>query len=333
MRNEIHHPGRSVDFLSRLHDGELSPGERARFESHRAHCAECRRSAMEFEESLSLFRSARSRPPNADLAARILRKVQSAPRRPPPFGVLFGIDPRWAAAAATVVFGLLLGYAVLEQGRESPRVPVSFVTPSSPDSAQSAPTAAPLRVRESEPPARAESSPTRDARKPRRSPADPAPPDPGEADRKAASAGTVEAEAPPSVVVAGEAPLLDSRSADRTGGDDNVAARAPLPVARKAPRMVIEAIDGFGAPPPLLSEARIEIGAGERERRYILLVDSQGMVREVSPELRKDEALNVPEASPSGAQLARPESGAPASLARLRFKPGNRPRRLLVRFE
>jgi len=333
MRNENQHPGRSVDFLSRLHDGELSPGERARFESHRAHCTECRRSAMEFEESLSLFRSARSRPPNADLAARILRKVRSAPRRPPPFGVLFGIDPRWAAAAATVVFGLLLGYAALEQGRESPRIPVSFVTPSAPDSSRNAPTAVPLQVRESEPPARAERPSTRVARKSPLSPADPAPPDVGEADRKAASADTIEAEAVPSIAVSGEAPLVDSRSVEGSGGDENVAARAPLPVVRKAPRMVIEAIDGFGAPPPLLSEARIEVGAGGRERRYILLVDSQGMVREVSPEPRKDETIHVPEASASGARLARPDSGAAASITRLRFKPGNRPRRLLLRFE
>ena len=39
------HPARSPEFLSRLHDGELSPAERAHFESHRAHCAECRGAA------------------------------------------------------------------------------------------------------------------------------------------------------------------------------------------------------------------------------------------------------------------------------------------------
>jgi hypothetical protein len=289
---------------------------------------------MEFEESLSLFRSARSRPPNADLAARILRKVQSAPRRPPPFRVLFGIDPRWAAAAATVVVGVLLGYAALEQGRESPRIPVSFVTPSSPDSSRNAATAVPLPARESEPPARSDRPSTRVARKAPLFPADPAPPDVGEADRKAADADTIEAEAAPSITVSGEAPLVDSRSVKGSGGDESPAARGPLPVARKAAaRMFIAAIDGFGAPPPLLSEARIEISAGERERRYILLVDSQGMVREVSAEPRKDETIHVPEASASGAQLARPDSGTAASIARLRFKPGNRPRRLLLRFE
>ena len=47
------HPGRSVEFLSRLHDGELDAAERARFESHRSHCAECRRAALEFEDALA----------------------------------------------------------------------------------------------------------------------------------------------------------------------------------------------------------------------------------------------------------------------------------------
>ncbi|MEO8349080.1 MAG: zf-HC2 domain-containing protein, partial [Acidobacteriota bacterium] len=165
MSNDSQHPGRSVTFLSRLHDGELSPSERARFEAHRAHCSECLRSAREFEESLSLFRSARSRPPSADLAARILRKVQAGPRRRAPFGVFFGIDPRWAAAAATVVFGLILGYAALDSGRESPRISVSLVTPSSADSSREAPVAAPVPELESAPPARAANPPARETRK------------------------------------------------------------------------------------------------------------------------------------------------------------------------
>lgn len=328
MRNETQHPGRSVDFLSRLHDGELPPSERARFESHRAHCTECRRSAMEFEESLSLFRSARSRPPNADLAARILRRVQAGPRRRSPFGVVFGIDPRWAAAAATVVFGLLLGYAALESGRESARIPVFLVTPAPSDSARPASVVvAPAPATEPGPPPDIASAPARAVRNPRsRSP------EPREADRKAVSAVEGQAAAPP-VAVSGEAPVLESRSGDRSGGEDNAAARAPLPVAGRAPRMVIEAIDGHGAPPPLLSEARREILTGERGRRYILLVDSQGAVKEVSPDARKDEALEAREAPAAAVSMARPATATSAALAELRFKPGNRPRRLLVRFE
>lgn len=128
-----------------------------------------------------------------------------------------------------------------------------------------------------------------------------------------------------------EAPVLDSRSADRPG-NDNAAARAPLPVARRAPRLVIEAIDGYGAPPPLLSEARLEVQPGERGLRYILLVDSQGAVKEVSPDTRKDEAVEAREA-PAGVSTARPATATPAALSDLKFQRGNRPRRLLVRFE
>jgi hypothetical protein len=327
MRNESQHPGRSVEFLSRLHDGELDAGERAHFEAHRAHCGECRRAAMEFEESLSLFRSARSRPPNADLAARILRKVQAGPRRPAPFGVLFGIDPRWAAAAATAIFGVLLGYAALERGRGTPPIPVSLVTPSPSDPSRPAPVAAPVSPEDSAPPSNT-SLPVPDSRKPRRPSTAPVRVEPVEADRPSASAAEVEA-----VTVSGEAPLVDSRSADRSGGDDDAAVRPPLPQARRATRMIIEAIDGHGAPPPLLSEGRLEMHVGARRLRYILLVDAQGAVREVSPEGRKEEALEARDAATGGVSMARPANASPAALSELKFKPGNRPRRLLVRFE
>ncbi|MEO8348427.1 MAG: hypothetical protein ABI610_05900, partial [Acidobacteriota bacterium] len=173
----------------------------------------------------------------------------------------------------------------------------------------------------------------RETRKLRRSPADPVAPLPRETDPTGTSADTVVAQAAPAAVVAGEAPLIDSRSVHRTGGDDDVAARAPLPVVRKAPRMVIEAIDGYGPPPPLLSEARLEIPAGARELRYVLLVDPQGTVRKVSPETRGDEALEAREAPASGTRMARPEPSVPAAFSELKFKPGNRPRRLRIRFE
>lgn len=324
MRDDTQHPARSVEFLSRLHDGELSPAERARFESHRAHCSECRRSAMEFEESLSLFRSARSRPPNADLAARILRKVQAGPRRPSPFGVVFGIDPRWAAAAATVVFGLLLGYAVLERGRPSSRIPVSFVTPS-PDDASGQASVARAPAGEPEPPSSVAGSPPRDSRKPRPDSEPPAPSERREANPKTAAPVHAEEAAPPPVVVSAEAPLVDSGRA--------AAARPPLPPAARAPRMVIEAIDGHGAPPSLLSESPLEIPPGERGLRYVLLVDSRGTVTEVSPEARRSETLETREAPAAGAPTVGAANATPAALSTLRFEPGNRPRRLLVRFE
>jgi hypothetical protein len=73
--------------------------------------------------------------------------------------------------------------------------------------------------------------------------------------------------------------------------------------------MTIHAMDGYGSAPPLLSEHSVRLSTEERGREYVLVVDSQGTVREVGP-------------SPS-----------PPSLSRLHFRPGNRPRRLLVRIE
>ncbi|HKA35346.1 MAG TPA: zf-HC2 domain-containing protein, partial [Thermoanaerobaculia bacterium] len=67
MKDSNNHPARSAEFLSRLHDGELAAAERAHFESHRAHCAECRRSASEFEAALSMFRASRTSPAASDL--------------------------------------------------------------------------------------------------------------------------------------------------------------------------------------------------------------------------------------------------------------------------
>ncbi|HEY6049723.1 MAG TPA: zf-HC2 domain-containing protein, partial [Thermoanaerobaculia bacterium] len=114
------HPSRNAEFLSRLHDGELSPSERAHFEAHRAHCAECRRAASEFESALSLYRSSRPAPASPDLAGRILRTLQaSTPRRR--FGPSFGIDVRWAGAFAAAVVAAIIGSTIVgrHEARES----------------------------------------------------------------------------------------------------------------------------------------------------------------------------------------------------------------------
>ena len=107
------HPARSLEFLSRLLDGELTAAERAQFESHRAHCAECRRAASEFESALALFRSSHPRPAAADLSGRILRKLQAGNRRRSSFGVSFGIDLRWAGAFAAALLAVLIGSTVV----------------------------------------------------------------------------------------------------------------------------------------------------------------------------------------------------------------------------
>ncbi|MGH9365897.1 MAG: hypothetical protein ACRD1B_11640 [Thermoanaerobaculia bacterium] len=123
------HPARSQAFLSRLHDGELSPAERAHFEVHRAHCGQCRAAAADFERALSLFRSARSSPPPADLANRVLRKVQAfGSSRRTPFGSLFSIDLRWAGAFAAALLVLLVATPIIlrEQKKAfSPDTPIA----------------------------------------------------------------------------------------------------------------------------------------------------------------------------------------------------------------
>ncbi|MEP6470763.1 MAG: zf-HC2 domain-containing protein, partial [Acidobacteriota bacterium] len=123
--NGSQHPARSVEFLSRLHDGDLDPSERARFEGHRTHCSECRRAALEFEDAISLFRSSRSTPPRADLAARILRKVQSTNRPRAPFSPRFRLDLTWAALLVTALLALLIS-TPLAVRRSPPPVPVSI---------------------------------------------------------------------------------------------------------------------------------------------------------------------------------------------------------------
>lgn len=128
------HPARSLEFLSRLLDGELTAAERAQFESHRAHCAECRRAASEYESALALFRSSRPRPAAADLSARILRKLQAGNRRRSAFGVTFGIDLRWAGAFAAALLAVLIGSTVVVRreaaerrlARDSAPIPVTM---------------------------------------------------------------------------------------------------------------------------------------------------------------------------------------------------------------
>src|SRR5262249_42713653 len=121
-------PARSADFLSRLHDGELTAAERAHFESHRAHCAECRRAAAEFEAALSLFRVSRTSAPPEDLSARILRRLQAStpPRRR--FGIVHGINLKWAAGFAVALIASFVGLSVILE-RESARKALLRETP------------------------------------------------------------------------------------------------------------------------------------------------------------------------------------------------------------
>ncbi|MDQ5857799.1 MAG: zf-HC2 domain-containing protein [Acidobacteriota bacterium] len=317
------HPGRSVDFLSRLHDGELDPGERAHFEAHRAHCAECRRAALEFENALAMFRSARSRPPQADLAGRILRKIQTSPRSRAPFSLRFRTDLGWAALLLTGIFALLLSV----RRPESPVV-VSFpapvpdaevpapAAPSSPQAADERDQLVPLpsrekRVRQAPP---REASAARDSAVPESAAALPP-----------AAAETKELRDNRAVEYdRGERRPAVAAEPGRAGGTQEEEPTAVVAAPASPLHLSIEPIDGYGSAPPLLSELRMAVPANYRGHEFILHVDSQGKVSEVRP---------GPAGKAENQDTARLAAPAPAALSELKFKPGNRPRRLLVRFE
>lgn len=313
------HPARSVDFLSRLHDGELDASERARFEAHRARCGECRRAAIEFEDAISLFRSTRSTPPRSDLAARILRKVQTTNRPRTPFPRRFQVDLGWAALLLTALFAVLITTPLLlRERRPEPREGVVlFVTPGAPSSAAEPP------VREVLPEEPREKSRDRESR----------PSAPPEVRQQAPAAGSA----------AGAPELEDHAGTGRSesqpaaapppqpagaGGEGDASARMAAPAAPM--RFSVREIDGFGAPPALLSDGGLELPPSERGREYVLVVDAQGTVQQVS---RASSENSGPPPSARDRRMARAEAATPPPLARLRFAPGNHPRKLLLRID
>lgn len=308
--NGSQHPARSVEFLSRLHDGDLDPSERARFEAHRTHCAECRRAALEFEDAILLFRTSRSTPPRADLAARILRKVQSTNRPRAPFSPRFRLDLTWVALLVTALLALLIATPIAVRRAPAP-VPVVLGRTGSndaPPAVSPAPAAAPeaalrdrasAKARVAAPPApllqKQESRSV--AERPESREKETGATEPSAARRAEADERSDQASR---VMGSGQAPTLAAAGSEELPA----AAGAGIPL-----RLTVRSIDGYGAAPALLPDGSIELSPQERGREYVLLLDSQGVVREVRP------------------------SPAPAALSSLHFRPGSRPRRLLVRVE
>lgn len=317
--NGSQHPARSVEFLSRLHDGDLDASERARFEGHRTHCSECRRAALEFEDAISLFRSSRSTPPRADLAARILRKVQSTNRPRSPFSPRFRLDLTWAALLVTALLALLIS-TPLAIRRTPPPVPVSIHRTVA-DRAPAANPAVPLpgpevgmkdrapskvatgRIASNAAPSLRKGPAAREERQEvSDKPAEREKPAKAAAAQSAAAAAEADERKDrlSRVVVAAESPPLAA------GGSGEA---APTAVRAVPLRLTVHSIDGYGAAPAPVLDGPVEVSPQERGREYILLLDSQGTVREVRP------------------------SPAPEALSRLHFHPGSRPRRVLVRIE
>ena len=354
------HPARDAEFLSRLHDGELNAGERAQFESHRAHCVECRNAAFEFESALSLYRSSRPRPPAPDLSARILRRLQESQRRRPPLGASFGIDLRWAGAVAAALIAAIVGFSIVARQETSRKlaardaaIPVTMEQPVAENQAPKAAAEAPASAVESGAGARRESALAKDVKEEARADTLPssAPPErarsnapvPPSVERKELAArdkNSADAREAPAAAAdrlgiappAAAAGRVAGFAAEQSGGEGLAGSQEYDRAAVQPLRFTITAIDG-GSLPELLGDEKLDLPPDERGREYSLSVDAQGRVSEVRPV----ENLRQKTAKAASAAAAKPEPSAqvrpPRALWDLRFRPGDRPRLLRMKIE
>ena len=121
MKDIREHPSRALGFLSRYHDGDLTPEEKRDFERHTRACPECRESAEEYEAVLAMYREAGSSEADASLAARISRRIDTELRhRAPVRYVTLQIDLLWASVVAVGLVGVLALYGVFGRRKASP---------------------------------------------------------------------------------------------------------------------------------------------------------------------------------------------------------------------
>ena len=233
MIETLSHPAQSAEFLSRRHDGELTPAEAASFEAHRGECPECDAAVADFERALAAYRSAPVSPHATDLSARILRKIRAASPSRRPFGVMFGIDLRWAGALAAALLVVIIGAPVFSSRKMKPSVPSA-----PPPAPASAPISAYVLDAEEARPAEklAEAAPGPESPGARRKQAAPAKP----ADDAARSADLDRRESPPE----GET-RRDELAAANADKPDQVAA-----VQESSPAATSEATAPFAASPP-----------------------------------------------------------------------------------
>ncbi|HEY3205005.1 MAG TPA: zf-HC2 domain-containing protein [Thermoanaerobaculia bacterium] len=334
---ETQHPGQSAEFLSRHHDGDLTADERAAFDAHRESCSDCRAAVEEFERTLSLYRAAPTHPPASDLSARILRKIrtQSPARRP--FGVSFGIDVRWAGALVAAILVVILG-APLWLRREMPKqvaapessIPAHLVeseaareeaaadTRAIPREKDSSSGRAPAPRREKAEPPRVEASGKLAAEQPA------AAPEPQSAAPEAAR-DNLAAPAPEKKSVA-PAFRREATASDRSGGESEAAnTTEPAPV-----RLTVVPVDGLATVPSVAIRPPEDRLTALRGNEFMLLVESGGRVREVTRARSPQRTISKQKTLGSDEEKIADES---EILRELRFQPGDRPRRLLVRIE
>lgn len=331
------HPARSEDFLSRLYDGELSPPDREAFETHRSACDECRAAADAFAATLAAFRASPTAPPAADLSARILRKIraQSPSRRP--FGVMFGIDVRWAGVLVAALLAVLVSTPIVVHRKEAAELsPLSIPARILDDTAQA-----------NAPQKKAKASPKEEPASPASAPApataplsrDEAPArDAAEASRQKLEAVEAPADeekrryAPPPVAAVRPPAPRPEMSAQAPGGEAAAGAPSASGVSESAVAPVglnVRALDGEGPAPAIVSHPDERFSA-LRGLEFIVTVETRGRVRSVQAATAN--GLVAPKKA--GHADATPTStGAEDALRELRFAPGDRPRRLLLRVE
>ena len=343
------HPAESPEFLSRLHDGELPADEVAAFESHRSECAACRAAVVEFERALSAYRAAPEAPVASDLSARILKKIRAASPSRRPFGVMFGIDIRWAGALVAALLVVIIGAPVFSR-RPATRPPASPVS-SAPipayvldeederlAPAPPAPRSAEIRAA---PNAEAPAAPAKPAPARRDEPAFSAGPPPGERENAASEQDGAVAAAPPAPLLEAQSSRADAKKRVSTdlrarrqtasapaAGEAGIASSAELP---PAVRLAIWSIDGYGQPPELAKTPSDERLAALKGQEFVLVVESGGRVRAV--EKRRSEQKVAKDKSAAVAEAPASSESAEVILQELVFHPGDRSRRLTVAVE
>jgi hypothetical protein len=316
------HPASSHEFLSRLHDGELSPAEATAFRAHRDGCAQCREAVDSFERALAAYRAAPIGAPSSDLSARILRKVraQSPSRRP--FGVSFGIDIRWAGAMVAAILVALIAAPLLrkEVPKTSEPIAVSLasrVEPVLPEQSlarekSAAPAAAPApsapsamrQILAASPEEKVAAKATEDSREFAAAPSK---------SRPVVSQDSAAPAAKPSEAAESQDEREDQSAATSAG-----ATLAP-------PRLTIRVLDERGPAPEItyaVSEYRLETLRGSE---FELIVAPNGRVWKVL----------APAPAPGPARKEKRVAVEPEAdvLRQMRFAAGGTPRRLLVRIE
>ena len=341
------HPAASSEFLSRLHDGELAPAEAAAFESHRSECAECRASVAEFERALSAYREASVAPAASDLSTRILRKIRATSPSRRPFGVMFGIDVRWAGLLTAAILVVIIGAPVFSRRTtvQAPPRPASGPIPAyvldageeraAGSAAAPAPPRAEVRAAPKPEAPAAKTLPREPARK--EEPAFAAAPPDGARDNAAAAKEAPEIPAPPAPLAGSQLTSADAKEAAASLRARGQTASAPVGGEGRAAgsaegspsvRLTIQAIDGQGTAPDLVDSPSDERLAALRGREFVLLVESGGRVRAV--ETRPTENKLVKDKAADAVAAPAPPDTADVVLRELVFHPGDRSRRLAV---